>query len=48
VDEFFNKLHVLATRMLELLDEYILQVSILILKENIRNELKMLEINDIE
>jgi hypothetical protein len=48
VDEFFNELHVLATHMLELPDEYLLQVAISGLKENIRNELKMLDINDIE
>jgi hypothetical protein len=40
VDEFFNDLHVLATRMPELPDDCLLQISISGLKENIRNELK--------
>jgi hypothetical protein len=48
MDAFFNELHVLATHMLELPNQYLLQVAISWLKENIRNELKMLDIKDIE
>jgi hypothetical protein len=48
MDNFFKELHGLATLMLKLPDGYLLQVVISRLKEHIRSELKLLDINDTE
>jgi hypothetical protein len=48
VDELFNKLHVLATHVIDLLDDHLLQNSISELKEDIRNKIKLIDIKDVE
>jgi hypothetical protein len=48
VDDFFNELHVLDTRMIDLSDDHLLQISISRLKEDIRNKIKLIYIKDVE
>ena len=48
MDEFFNELQVLATHVPNLLDDHLLRIAILGLKEDIRNDLKLIDIKDVE
>jgi len=48
VEELFNELHMLSTCVIDLLDDHLLQISISRLKEDIRNELKLIDIKDVE
>ena len=48
INEFFNDLHVLATCLSDLSDDHLLQIAISRLKEDIRNELKLIDIKDVE
>lgn len=48
VNDFFNELHVLATCLLDLSIDHILQISIFGLKEYIINKLKLIDIQDVE
>jgi hypothetical protein len=48
LDEFFNDLHVLSTQMPKLPHDYLLQIDKSRLKENIRNEIKLIDIKDID
>ena len=48
MDKFFNKLHVLATHVIDLSDDHLLQISISGLKEYIRNKLKLIYIKYVE
>jgi hypothetical protein len=48
IDDFLNELHVLATRVIDLSDDHLLQISILGFKEDIRNKIKLIDIKDME
>jgi hypothetical protein len=48
VDGCFNYLQVLASCVIDLLDDQLLQISILGLKEEIRNDVKLIDIKDVE
>ena len=48
MDEFINELHVLATSVIDLSDDHLLQLAISRLKEYIQNKLKLIDIKDVE
>jgi hypothetical protein len=48
MEEFFRDLHVLATRVPNISKDWLLQTTLSGLKENIWNELELIDIKDIE
>ena len=48
MDEYFSNLLVLATRVQEIIEELLLQITIGWIKKSIQREIKLLEIKDVE